>query len=321
MHLPGIPIALLCILTAAGGSAIVQPSAEVAAPPRAKVIEAWTESNQGLKSGRGEGRLRHFSIDVKTGKETEGGEWAVSVAFDAPRYRIEMRHVSADGKPENDATEISVCDGYYVACRRIDPNIMRHGESVDVCRPADFPPVGAVAFPFNPTRLNWNVPAWLRMDSGWKFRTARDGTITAALDKDLRTVTLLYRLTFRASDGHNLSRYSVNRNTLDGAGQDLELRWARKGGVWHVTTIQQGFLGTTDKTKRLDRFAYTEFEPNARVEPRQFRFASLGTKQNARVILHKIDGTPNQVYEYRPSGEQFESMDNILEAVRTLPTR
>jgi hypothetical protein len=321
MPLPRSWITLLCILTAARGAAFGQPSAEVAAPPRAKVIEAWSDSNQGLKSGRGQGRFRIVSVDVKTGRETLREEWAVSIAFNSSRYRIEMRHVSADGRPENDVAQIAVCDGYYSACRRIDPNVMPHGETVDVCRLSDFPPTAFVGFPFDPTHLNWNVPRTLKMEPGWKFRTARDGTITAAMDKDLRTVTILYRLTFRSSDGHNLSRFSVNRDTLEGAGQDLEFRWSRTAGVWYVTAVQEGFLGTADRAKRLDRFTYTEFEPNARVEPGQFRLASLGIKQNARVIHQRIDGTPNLVYEYRPLAERFDSMDNILEAMRTLPRR
>lgn len=273
------------------GVVLAAPASTRAAGPLERIREAYRASSEGLTSGIARGTYRHY-------RAIGGGDWQlkqdadVRIAFSGRRYFIDLAF-HRDELKQVDARRITF-DGEAITEAWFTPAQRPTGAQAFVFAPRDIGDglarPSAADFPWDVSRLACNV--W---DLDRLIRSAAAGSIrveeTAGGDLDA-THRLIGRDWIRFECprrfGYNVARLRHYNEGRDEPARDVRVGWKRSpGGVWYVRSLDQTQVlrDARDAVWRVrDVLKYTEFTPDAKVDPRLFTEASLRLPTGSRIV-------------------------------------
>ena len=263
--------------------------------PPETIREATRASVEGLTSGIGKGVFRHYRASGEGGwKLVQDADLATY--FDGHRYHIELAY-HRDGFRRNEICRI-IYNGDRATCGWFSPRIHPSGARGQIFAPDDHGdglarPLGA-DFPWDVSRLPGNV---------WDFDFPPGKVVppSIAVEREtggdlVLTIGLIGGERVRAdcpqSAGFRIGRLRTFNPGREVPAEDLRVGWKQDpGGLWYIrsmdrTTVLRDERNATWRTR--DVFKYTEFEPNAKVEPKMFTIESLRLPAGSRIQDNRV---------------------------------
>jgi hypothetical protein len=272
---------------------LIAPGWVRAADPLETVCEAFRASSDGLHSGIGKGKYRHYEA-------APGGDWQLKVEadilaqFDGRKFHVDFTFAK-DEIRRLDLRRIFY-DGEKITVARFTPNAHPTGAQAYVEAPndrGDGLARGAWGdFPWDVTNLAKNVwdPERLVRNLGAnrvEIKETPDGDLVGSYLISDNRVRVLFECPRRF--GYNLSKEQVFNVGEDHPAQECNLQW-RQGpkGLWYVTSLLETFA-TRDEKGKADRrlravVMYSKFEPNVKVDPSLFTEASLRMPAGSSIV-------------------------------------
>lgn len=289
----GAWLALLAVLLPA-------PTAR-AAGPLETIREAHLASSRGLTSGIARGTFRHY-------RSIGAGEWQlrqdadVAIAFSGKRYRIDLTFHRDDLK-KVDARRI-LFDAEAITEAWFTPTQHPTGAQGFITAPEDrgdglVRPLTA-DFPWDVSRLGSNV--W---DLDRLIRSAGPGGIAVEQtpEGDLIATHRLVgrdwiRLECPRRAGFNVGRLRHFNEGQDEPARDVRVEWKQSpDGLWYVRSLDETEV-LRDQRDAVWRvryvLKYTDFEPNAKVDPGRFAEAALGLPSGSRIIDGRLGASERE---------------------------
>jgi hypothetical protein len=246
------------------------------------VRKAYSAATESLHSGIGSGVYRQFVIQA--GKPVVASDATFKVYFDKPKYRIELKY-----KQDylGNAAKVIVFDGTSLASKYDRPAMRPLPVEAEVIA-TDVSPQSLLqlGFGFDPCKL----PRYMfRLDIDVPSKTPStverkaDGAILGKVDLGFGVCSFVAS----PSCGYNVSESDIR----DGAflGQQCTAKWQRNAGVWVVSELDKKLL-YRDGNGVQWHLRFDSFEPNVKVSPELFTFASLGLPPGAGIIDRKPGG-------------------------------
>jgi hypothetical protein len=265
-----------------------------AAEPLEVIREAFRASSQGLTSGIGKGAYRHYRArgddDWQLKQDAD-----LTVYFDGKKYHIDLAF-HRDDLREDDARRI-IYDGEAVTEAWFTPAVHPAGAQAYVSSALQYDGLNR---PWNGI-FRWDVAQLSRnvwdLERSTRKAGAGDLEIAQTTDGDLiLTHRLIGRDWIRAKcprrSGYNIARLQHFNERQNRPAREVRIEWKQgPGGLWYVrwldeTQVLRDAKGAVWRTR--DVVKYTEFEPNAKVDPKRFTEESLGLPARSRIL----DGRP-----------------------------
>ena len=285
-HLGAGRVLLLAVVLAA-------PSRVCGAEPLETICAAFRTASQGLTSGIGKGTYRHY--EAVTGRDWQLKQDAdLTTYFDGKKYHIELKY-HRDELTNLDSRRI-VFDGKGLTDAWFTPRAHPTGAMGRVCQPeafgsgvsrpseADFPwDVALLAGNFwDPERLIKNVtPQRIEISQ------TPGGDLVGSYPF-VNTDRARGRFECRRDSGFNLTRKQAFKVGQAEPAEDVRIEWKQSPtGLWYVRSIDKTdvFRDPRIPVARIHNvLKYTEFQPNAKVDPKLFLEAALGLPSRSPII-------------------------------------
>ena len=264
---------------------LAAPGRACAAEPLETICAAFHAASQGLTSGIGKGTYRHYEA-------VTGGDWQLkqdadlTTYFDGKKYHVELkylrddlmgvdtRRIILDGKAIREASFTPRVHPTGAMGRVAQPEAIGSGES----RPSevDFPWDIALLLGnfWDPERLIENLtPQRIEISQ----TPAGDLVGSHPLMNSNR---VRVRFECPRASGFNLARLQVfNIGQVESA-EDVRIEWKQgPTGLWHIRSIDRTYVSSDPRLpvpRIRDVLKYTEFQPNAKVDPKLYMAAALG---------------------------------------------
>ncbi len=286
------------------------------------VLEAWISSVDSLKTGSGKGKYQIYKSTPDGKGRQLIAEYQLRVVFDSPKYKMEFTSKDRDKQIERISELVVIYDGQSIVCKEVS-ELMSQGEDVKLYPSKDGKPRDAFLFcKFNPVLLQKGV---LRLD---RFLVNRPETEFQRVDSNLirgfaaisKPAPISDELVFRAVDRFNLSSHIVK--AANGYVQSGSLVWAFDDKTPWVKSIET--VLPENRIPITHRLEYATFEPNIKVDPKTFRFSSLGAKDGTRVLDIHTDPNDKSVHRYKNVVDNVAAdpngVEKLIDAVQRLPS-
>ncbi len=257
------------------------------AEPLETVREAFRASSTGLTSGSGKGVYRFY-------EEVDGAGWVlktdadIATYFDGKKYFVELRF-----QPEfrGICCRRIMYNGTSIRTAWFSPGMLTRGQVAEI--PRDdlgdglSRPVLA-EFPWDASRLSSNV---CHVDRMIENVTAARIDIKRTIEGDLVGTHPVVnferahvRLEWPKRFGFNIAKLQMFVAGEERPATDYRVEWKQSHtGLWYVRSLYEEFLDP-GQMKRFRRvMKYTEFEPNAKIDPGVFTKAFLEMPLGDRV--------------------------------------
>jgi hypothetical protein len=288
------------------------PTGVHGAEPIEIVREAYRNSSNGLASGVGKGRYRHYEA-------VPGGDWQLKVDssldahFEGRKYHIDLTF-ARDEIMGLDARRI-IYDGTAITEASFTPNAHPTGADARVLAPQDdgsgLARLAWGEFPWDVTNLAKNVwdPEHLfkRLGAGRiEFKLTTDGDLVGSYSHSSANGEPggIVRFECPRKFGFNLAREQVFNNQGQGRpARESNLQWKQNpNGLWYVTSALVTFEMSDDKGKLVGLvravIMYSHFEPNAKVDPSLFTEKSLQLPAGSPIVDVR-PGAPSEIRRAR----------------------
>jgi hypothetical protein len=270
---PGLPMGLLL------GAVFATPVWVRGAQPLETVRAAFRASSRGITSGSGKGIYRYYEA-------VAGGDWVlktdadISTHFDGKKYYIELTfHPDYRGL----SCRRIIYDGRVVKATWFSPGMLSRGQT-EVITPEDYgdglsrPQLAD--FPWDVAKLSsnvWDVERLVQTVTAGKIeiRESREGDLIGSLPV-INSDRARVRFECPKRFGFNIAGLQVFNVQEERPAQEYRVEWKQApNGLWYVTSLQEEFLHRDDMKRFRRVMKYSEFEPNAKVDPRMFTQESL----------------------------------------------
>ena len=267
------------------------PASVCAAEPLETIREAFRVSSHGLTSGTGKGVYRHY-------RAIGAGDWQLmqdadlTTSFDGRKYHIDL--VYRRDELRKDHVRRIIYDGKTVTEAWFTPAQHPTGAEARVSRPLGNG--GGLSRPWNGV-FPWDVSQLVRnvWDPETSVRGARaqDLEIVQTAVGDLVMSHRLIgrdrvRFQFPHQSGFNIGRLQHFNEGQTVPTRDVRVEWKQDpSGLWCVRSLDETQVLRDAKNavwRVRDVLKYTEFEPNAKVDPRLFTEAALRLPSRSRII-------------------------------------
>jgi hypothetical protein len=272
---------------------LATPGRVCGAEPLETICAAFRAASQGLTSGIGKGTYRHYEA-------VTGGDWQLkqdadlTTYFDGKKYHIELKY-HRDEVTKVDSRRI-IFDGKTITEAMFAPTINPTGAMGRLCQPEDFGSgvsrPSEVDFPWDvgllvgniwhPERLIKNVTPQ-RIEIGQTPGGDLVGSYPLGNTDRVRVQFACPR-----DSGFNLARMQVFNVGQAEPAEDARIDWKQSPtGLWYVRSIDQTdvFRDPRIPVARIRHvLKYTEFQPNARVDPKLFLEAALGLPSRSPIL-------------------------------------
>jgi hypothetical protein len=273
---------------------LAAPDRVCGAEPLETICAAFRAASQGLTSGIGKGTYRHYEA-------VTGGDWQLkqdadlTTYFDGKKYHIELKYQRDEQLMRVDSRRI-IFDGQAVTEASFTPRIHPTGAEGRVVQPEDFgsgvSKPSEADFPWDvallvgnvwhPERLIQNVTPQ-RIEIG----QTPGGDIVGSYPL-VNTDRVRVRFECPRDTGFNLARMQVLNVGQAEPAEDVRIEWKQSPtGLWYVRSIDKTdvFRDPRIPVARIRNvLKYTEFQPNAKIDPKLFAEASLGLPSRSRIL-------------------------------------
>jgi hypothetical protein len=272
---------------------LAAPGRVCGAEPLETISAAFRAASQGLTSGIGKGTYRHYEA-------VNGRDWQLkqdadlTTYFDGKKYHIELKYHRHE-LLKVDSRRI-VFDGKVVTEAMFAPTINPTGAMGRVSQPEAFGSgvsrPSEVDFPWDvallvgnfwePQRLIENVTP-----QRIEIRQTPGGDLVGSHPL-VNTDRVRVRFECPRDSGFNLARLQVFNIGQAEPAEDTRVEWKQSPtGLWYVRSIDKTdvFRDPRIPVARIRNvLKYTEFQPNAKVDPKLFMEASLGLPSRSPIL-------------------------------------
>jgi hypothetical protein len=270
------------------------PVLAVADEPLRTVRDAWAVSSRELRSGSGHGMFRCY-------ESVSGGEWELKVDaeitthFVGRNYYIELiynpecRGLKCRRILKNDRSlRVAVFPPGWLTRGQIrEVQLEDHGDGLARPMHAEFPWDVSML-----SRNAWNVDLLVRRVTPQKIEIVAtpEGDLVGnyPVNGDDR-----FRVRFECPKrfGFNVAKIQAIGPGDDRPAHEYRIEWKQADtGVWYIRSLQEDWLVRGDVTKRMRQvLKYSDFEPNATVDPGVFTAEFLGRPMGAQETGKRTD--------------------------------
>jgi hypothetical protein len=265
------------------------------AGPSETIREAFRASSRGLTSGIGEGTYRHYRAVAE-------GDWQLKVDADVSTYFAERRYhidlvLHRDELRKEDERRI-IFDGEAVTEAWFMPAQHPTGAQAYVSLPPqngdDLSRPWNGVFPWDVAQLSrnvWDLEQLTRKADRVELEIAQ--TTQGDLIMTHRLVGRDWiRIECPRRFGFNIAHFQHFNEGQKEPAREVRVEWKQgPSGLWLVRSMDETQVLRDAKRSAWrirDVLKYTEFEPNAKVDPRMFTEDSLGLSPGSRIM----DGRP-----------------------------
>jgi hypothetical protein len=263
---------------------LIAPGWVRAADPLETVCEAFRASSNGLHSGIGKGKYRHYEA-------VPGSDWQLEVEadilaqFDGRKFHVDFMFAKDEVRRLD--SKRMFYDGEKITAAMFTPKSHPTGAQAYVTAPNDSGDGLARGawgdFQWDVTNLAKNVwdPERIFKILGAnrvEIKETPDGDLVGSYLISDHRIRILFECPRRF--GYNLSKEQVFNVGEDHPAQEFSLQW-RQGpkGLWYVTSLVETFATRDERGKADKRWRavvmYSKFEPNVKVDPSLFTEESL----------------------------------------------
>jgi hypothetical protein len=291
------------------------------------VQEAYRTSVDSIRSGAGKGR---FIIDKRASPDSD---WVVvreadfEAAFLDNRIWVKLQGVG--GILEYDR-QIVIYDGSLIATSSFSDRVKPFGGEGQLF-PARVLPGGVVltaigGIPWSPaslpeTIIDLNLVVESVGASGVELQKQESGSIVGVYRiKGASGVSVEF--TCDAIAGYNVTKVVASNAGWEWPATVVDMEWKLSKDYWWVTRVSETQRDEKGHESR-SRWEYTEFEPNAPVDPSLFSLAALDLPPGARIVDHRPDVEGDDRFHYVPVPDAIveAELGKVAEAVARLPTK
>jgi hypothetical protein len=283
----GWPLLLVVVLAA--------PGRVRGAEPQETICAAFRAASQGITSGTGKGTYRHYEAIA-------GGDWQLkqdadlTTYFDGKKYHIELQyHRDEVTKVKVDSRRI-VFDGKVVTEAMFAPTINPTGAMGRLCQPEDFGSgvsrPSEAGFPWDVALLVGNIWHPERVIKNVapqriEIRQTPGGDLVGSYPLG-STDRVRVQFECPRDSGFNLARMQVFNVAQAEPAEDARIEWKQSPtGLWYVRSIDKKavFRDPRIPVARIRNvLKYTEFQPNASVDPKLFMEPALGLPSRSPIL-------------------------------------
>jgi hypothetical protein len=297
--------------------------------PKDRVLAAWEDSQNKLKSGIGEG------IYERSNASGEPLKYAVKIRHSGKKFHIELDYLSGVDSPFPPSQKmVLIYDGETFAYREVNVKFRPHGEEarLESVKDGNFRRIfGYHLFPFNPPDLQSSMvmlPEFLRNRPTTEFARQKDGI--SASTQFSEKPPLDQTMIFPEKMGYHISSVEFLRADT-GYRQSASAKWERSDETWYVREIETANIypdpPKDEKESRkyppkgrvYHKLTYDKYEPNAKIDPSLFHLSALGLVQKARFISIDYESKTTSIYRNNPPAAPGPEDESLVQGLQRLP--
>jgi hypothetical protein len=240
--------------------------------------QVYEAAKKSLRSGSGTGQWKVYLASEKNDELSLEYDAEARIQFKDQRYYVRLAYKK---HPWNEAGRIIIYDSHAIFVNVVSPRIRPFGSEGQILEPPGLLISGRVGFTFNPARsvdCVFPLDSFAGNESNLHFEKRPNGDYLGTYDKG---VTAGEFVLSKACE-YNPVLYRILLTKTKKAIDVYEADWKKQDTTWYLCKWKHTDY-SNGRLAEIAVFEYSDFKPNAVVDPNQFTFKALELPPGARM--------------------------------------